>query len=85
MDPKKKKISRNEERILAKKRGFLGFETQNSSMSFYLPKEVELANNVILRNESSLVQKDPIESQSFTNFVNSNYHSNVSEEETKGK
>lgn len=39
MDPKKKKISRNEERILAKKRGFLGFESQNSFTSFYFPKD----------------------------------------------
>ena len=59
MDPKKKKISRNEERILAKKRGFLGFETQNSFMSFYFPKDEELnplAQLNIMRNDSSMAR-----------------------------
>jgi len=42
MDPKKKYLSRNEERILAKKRGFLGVEQHNSFLSFYSPKEEEI-------------------------------------------
>lgn len=42
MDPKRKKISRNEERMLAKKRGYLGVDQHNSFLSFYSPKEEEL-------------------------------------------
>ena len=42
MDPKKKQMSRNEERILAKKRGLLGVESQSSFLSFYSPKEEDL-------------------------------------------
>ncbi len=39
MNPRGKKMSRNEERKLAKKRGFLGFEQHDSFYQFYSPKE----------------------------------------------
>lgn len=39
MNPKNKKISRNEERKIAKRRGFLGFESHDSFYQFYSPKE----------------------------------------------
>lgn len=39
MNPKNKKISRNEERKLAHKRGFLGFENHDSFYQFYSPNE----------------------------------------------
>lgn len=48
MNPKNKKISRNEERKLAQKRGFLGFEQHDSFNQFYCPNE-ELDNLALMQ------------------------------------
>lgn len=39
MNPVKKLISRNEERKIAKQKGYLGFEQHKSFYSFFSPKE----------------------------------------------
>lgn len=49
MNPQKKKMSRNEERKLAKKKGFLGFEQHKSFYSFYSPRDEELSKLAMMQ------------------------------------